>query len=97
MPDLSALAPFPTTATFATTAVPTPSPSPTGGLDEDSVTPGVIGFFATAAVVVVVIFLMIDMVRRMRRVRYREEAREQIAAELEQQAAAPTPDDVPNN
>lgn len=92
MPDLSALI-----ATVLVGADATPSPLPTSSLSEDAVTPGVIGFLVTAAVVIVVVFLIIDMVRRMRRVRYREEARERIAAELEQQASAPTPDDVPND
>lgn len=91
VPDLSALV-----ATVVVGADATPSPSPTPSLSDDSVTPGVVGFFVTAAIVVVVVFLILDMVRRMRRVRYREEARERIAAELDQQASAPS-DDVPND
>ncbi|WP_175414093.1 hypothetical protein [Agrococcus sp. SGAir0287] len=51
------------------------------GYDPDSVTPGVIGFVATAVVAVIVCFLLFDMNRRVRRVRYREEVRAQIAAE----------------
>jgi len=92
VPDLSAL-----TAVVLVGADATPSPTPSSSVSEDAVTPGVVGFFITAAIVVVVVFLMIDMVRRMRRVRYREEAREKIAAELEQRTSAPTPDDVPND
>jgi len=92
VPDLSAL-----TAVVLVGADATPSPMPTSSVSDDAVTPGVIGFLVTAAIVVVVVFLIIDMVRRMRRVRYREEARERIAAELEQQASASAPDDVPND
>ena len=91
MPDLSAL-----TATVVVSADPTPSPSPTG-VSDDAVTPGVVGFAVTGAIVVIVILLILDMIRRMRRVRYREEARERIAAELEQQANAPSGDDIPND
>lgn len=49
--------------------------------DPDSVTPGVIGFVATAVVAIAVCFLLFDMNRRVRRVRYREEVRAEIAAE----------------
>lgn len=58
-------------------------PSPEGtlrpGLSEDQITPGTWGFLLTAFVVVLTILLIVDMVRRLRRVRYRaqvEEARE---------------------
>lgn len=53
--------------------------------DPDSVTPGVIGFIATAIVAIAVCLLLFDMNRRVRRVKYREEVRAEIAAE---QAAA---------
>jgi len=53
--------------------------------DPDSVTPGVVGFVATAVVAIAVCFLLFDMNRRVRRVKYREEVRAEIAAE---QAAA---------
>ncbi|WP_415853463.1 hypothetical protein [Sinomonas sp. G460-2] len=65
----------------------TPDPTPAGtlkpGLTEDQVSPGIWGFLATAFVVILSIFLIVDMVRRLRRVRYRgevEEAREAQAA-----------------
>ena len=64
------------------TAVPSPSPSP--NVDADLVTPGVWGFVITALVMIAVILLIIDMVRRMRRVNYRAEIRQR----LEQEAAA---------
>lgn len=53
--------------------------------DPDTVTPGVIGFIITFAVAVAAVLLIIDMVRRVRRVNYRQQARDKIAAE---QAAA---------
>lgn len=56
------------------------NPTP-NGIDE--VTPGWVGFAITAVFIIIVILLIFDMVRRMRRVRYREEAQERIAAELE--------------
>ncbi|TNM67468.1 hypothetical protein FHN55_10485 [Streptomyces sp. NP160] len=62
---------------------PNPVPEPTGGpreLDPNTVTPGVLGFLATAAVVLVSIFLIVNLVHRMRRLRHRAAAEE--AAEL---------------
>lgn len=50
-------------------------------IDPNLVTPGVIGFFAMFLIAVATVFLIIDMVRRIRRSRYREEVREQLAAE----------------
>jgi hypothetical protein len=60
-------------------AIPTPTPTP--GFDEDLVTPGIWGFVLTIAVIVAVIFLLIDMTRRIRRVNYRAQVQEQLAAE----------------
>ena len=58
----------------------TPAPSPEStlrpGLSEDMITPGTWGFVATAFVVVLTIFLIVDMVRRLRRVRYRAQVEE---------------------
>jgi hypothetical protein len=68
-------------------ALPSPSPSPTSNVPDDAVTPGVWGFVITAAVGVAVILLILDMIRRLRRVNYRAEVRERIAAE---QATAET-------
>ena len=50
-------------------------------VDPNGVTPGVIGFVATAVVGIASIFLIIDMNRRMRRIRYREEAKINVDAE----------------
>ena len=58
------------------TATPTPPP-----FDEESVTPGWLGFAFIFALAVVTVLLIIDMTRRIRRVRYRSEIREKLAAE----------------
>ncbi|MBU1250444.1 MAG: hypothetical protein KJ659_07405 [Actinobacteria bacterium] len=55
-------------------------------VDENLVTPGVIGFVVTLLVAVGAILLIIDMSRRVRRVRYRGEVRERL--EEEQASAA---------
>ncbi len=49
-------------------------PSPPGlrpGLSEDQITPGLLGFVVTFGIVVIMVFLIRDMVKRIRRVRYR--------------------------
>ena len=66
-------------------AAATPTPAP---LDEDTVTPGWIGFVAIFGVALITVFLIIDMTRRVRRVRYREEVRAKLAAE---EADTPNP------
>ena len=63
----------------ATTPPSTPNP-----LD---VTPGWIGFLAIFFIAVATVLLILDMTRRIRRVRYREEVREKLAAE--EQVAQP--------
>ncbi|CAN5195150.1 hypothetical protein BH11ACT5_BH11ACT5_10840 [soil metagenome] len=63
-------------------ADPTPSPTPgefTG--NEDAVTPGVVGFVATFFVAALTVLLLVDMTRRVRRVRYRAEIQEKLEAE----------------
>jgi hypothetical protein len=49
--------------------------------DPNSVTPGVIGFLATFAIIAVVVLLATDMVRRVRRTQYRAEVNERLDAE----------------
>jgi hypothetical protein len=75
-------------------ADPTPSPTPgefTG--DENAVTPGVIGFVATFFIAAMTVLLLVDMTRRVRRVRYRAEVQEKLAAEAaESGEASPTPE-----
>jgi len=51
-------------------------------IDPNGVTPGVVGFLITAAVGITAIFLILDMNRRMRRLRYREEAVANVDAEV---------------
>lgn len=51
-------------------------------IDPNGVTPGVVGFIITALVAVVSLLLIMDMVRRMRRLRYREEAKNNVDAEV---------------
>ena len=55
------------------------SPKPNVGPGGDNVTPGVVGFSATLFIALAAIALIFDMVRRIRRMRYREE----IAAKLD--------------
>jgi hypothetical protein len=50
-------------------------------IDPTGVTPGVVGFVITAAVAISAVFLILDMNRRMRRLRYRDEAAANIDAE----------------
>ncbi|CAN5252635.1 hypothetical protein BH09ACT3_BH09ACT3_13020 [soil metagenome] len=49
--------------------------------DENSVTPGWVGFAITFGVAVLTVLIVIDMMRRVRRVRYRGEIRQQLEAE----------------
>jgi hypothetical protein len=59
----------------------TPMPTPTSTVDPNLVTPGFVGFAIVAILVVAVVLLIWDMNRRIRRVRYREEVREELDAE----------------
>ena len=65
---------------LAASPVPTPTPSLRPGLDQDQVTPGLLGFLLTAFIVVLTALLIVDMVRRIRRVRYRAQVEEERAA-----------------
>ena len=65
---------------LATSPAPAPSPSLRPGLDQDQVTPGLLGFLLTAFIVVLTALLIVDMVRRIRRVRYRAQVEEERAA-----------------
>ena len=62
---------------------PTPTPIPAFEGDPNIVTPGVVGFAVTFLIAVATLLLVIDMTRRIRRVRYREEIREELVAEQE--------------
>ena len=59
----------------------TPSPSPSPAFDPTTVTPGWIGFVITFGVALLTVFIILDMVRRTRRVNYRAQVREKLAAE----------------
>jgi hypothetical protein len=63
---------------LAAGATPTPTPTVPAA---DVTTPGVWGFVAIFGVGVVVLLLIIDMTRRVRRVRYRAEISEKLDAE----------------
>ena len=65
---------------LATAPAPSPTPSLRPGLSEDQVTPGLLGFLLTAFIVVLTALLIVDMVRRIRRVRYRAQVEEERAA-----------------
>jgi len=69
--------------------------------DPNSVTPGVVGFLVTFGLAAAVVLLVLDMVRRVRRLRYREEISAQLDAEeeaagLDAEAAALDRDDTPD-
>lgn len=59
----------------------TPIPTPTPTVDPQLVTPGPEGFTVIAILVVLVALLVADMLRRVRRTRYRAEANEALDAE----------------
>ncbi len=59
----------------------TPMPTPSMTVDPNSVTPGFPGFAMIVLIVAAVVLLIWDMNRRIRRVRYREEVREELDAE----------------
>jgi hypothetical protein len=62
-------------------AAATPSPYPDYTGNPNLITPGVWGFIAILVVAVATILLLIDMNRRIRRSRYREEVRIKLAEE----------------
>jgi hypothetical protein len=80
-------------AQMLSAAAPSPTPFPDYTGNVDLITPGVAGFIAILLVAIVTILLIIDMNRRIRRSRYREEVRvkleeERVAAEEAAAAAA---------
>lgn len=83
---------------LATTPTPLPTPSLREGISEDQITPGLWGFIMTAFFVVATTLLIVDMVRRIRRVRYRAQVEEErmaaaAAADVEAAEARDTMDD----
>ncbi|MGX1161870.1 hypothetical protein FBY31_4068 [Arthrobacter sp. SLBN-100] len=78
---------------LATTPTPQPTPSLREGITQDQVTPGLLGFIMTAFFVLATALLIMDMVRRIRRVRYRAQVEEEriaaaSAADIEAAEAA---------
>lgn len=69
----------------------TPSPSSTTAPEDTFYSPGTVGFLAVFGVTVGAILLIFDMVRRVRRVRYRAE----ITAKLDAEQAAPNEPSAP--
>lgn len=82
------------TVILATLVTIDPTPTPTPPFDPNSVTPGWVGFTIMFLLAVAVILLIMDMVRRVRRVRYRGEIQERLGAEREAEDSAP-PSDSP--
>lgn len=75
------------------TATPSPSPSPgtnglRPGLTADMVTPGLLGFVMTAFMVLAVVALMVSMTRRIRRLRYTEQVKEDNLSQAGETAAS---------
>ena len=66
----------------------TPSPSATADPSETFYSPGTIGFIMTFFVTAGAVALIFDMVRRIRRVRYRAEITEKLEAEAQAAQAA---------
>ena len=56
--------------------------------DPDTVTPGVVGFIVTFLVIVATLLLVLDMVRRVRRVNYRDQVQAELQAEVAARDAA---------
>lgn len=79
---MHALIHIPLASLIAGTDFATPTPSITVP-DPDTVTPGFAGFVAIALLALVVVFLLIDMLRRIRRAGYRAD----ISAELDAEQA----------
>lgn len=67
------------------------TPSPDVDPASTFYSPGVIGFIATFGVTAGAVFIIFDMVRRVRRVRYRAEIQEKLAAETRAGATEEAP------
>lgn len=75
----------------------TPMPTPSMTVAPEAVTPGFVGFAAIVIVLIAVMLLVWDMNRRIRRVRYREEVREELDAEEAARSGAQTDTDAAAN
>lgn len=76
-----------------TVATPTPTPPPE--FDESLVTPGPVGFLVVFGIAAITVLLILDMVRRVRRVRLRQEI--EAEAQLARAAADEASDSPPNS
>lgn len=63
-----------------------PTPTPTMTVNPENVTPGFIGFSVMALIAIIVVFLIVDMLRRIRRAGYRADVNEKLDAEEEAKA-----------
>lgn len=63
------------------------TPTPRPDFNEDTVTPGLIGFIVMFAIALAVVFLALDMVRRVRRTSYRAQVQERLAEENAQRGS----------
>jgi hypothetical protein len=68
----------------------TPSPSASADPSQTFYSPGTIGFIMTFFITVGAVALIFDMVRRIRRVRYRGEIAEKLAAEAQANTSTET-------
>lgn len=68
---------------FLSTADPSPGEELREGLDPEMVTPGTLGFLAMLFVVILTVFLIRDMMKRVRRVRYREQVRNEDSGQAD--------------
>lgn len=75
----------------------TPIPTPSMTVDPNAVTPGPAGFAVIVFILIAVVLLIWDMNRRVRRVRYREEVREELDAEEAAIADAKSTDAAASN
>lgn len=75
---------------------PVPIPTPTDpAFDPDDVTSGPVGFFVIFGLFIMVALVTFDLLRRVRRIKYREVVREQLeqeVAERDAKAAGDAPD-----
>ncbi len=85
---------FDSLVTVLTDTTPTPLPAYEG--DVNLITPGVVGFAVTFLIALATVFLLLDMTRRVRRVRYRGEVREQLANEQAESAIADADSERPS-
>ena len=85
-------------AVWLSQATPTPNPTMPAFIgDEDTITPTWVGFAFTFGILALTVLLILDMTRRVRRVRYRGEIRERLEAEAVVEGLVPTDSDIPNS